>query len=124
MTVCGLHHAGIYVVNLERSIAFYRDVFGLKVAERVAMGDEQIAFLSIGSARLELIQTSTAVRPTGVVDHFAIEVTNLDELIPRLREHGVTLLDQAPMPVPSLHARILFCLGPDAERIELFEYDN
>ena len=41
--------------------------------------------------------------------------------MPRLRASGVPLLDEAPVEVPALGARILFCLGPDGERIELFE---
>jgi lactoylglutathione lyase len=123
MRVLALHHAGIYVANLERSIAFYHDVFGLEVAERLTLGAERIAFLGVGSARLELIEAAGGQRPTGVVDHVALEVENLDGLARRLRQRGVTLVDQAPIAVPELHARILFCLGPDAERIELVEYD-
>jgi catechol 2,3-dioxygenase-like lactoylglutathione lyase family enzyme len=122
MTVRGLHHAGLYVASLERSIAFYRDVFGLGVIEQLTFGTENIAFLYIGSSQLELIEANTAARPAGVVDHIALEVTSLDRLIQHLRERGVTLLDQAPIPVPDLHARIFFCLGPDAERIELLEH--
>ena len=124
MTVRGLHHAGLYVSNLERSMAFYHDVFGLEVAERLSFGGEKIAFLGVGSSRLELIEADASIRPTGVVDHIALEVADLDSLVQRLREHGVTLLDQTPIAVPELDARILFCLGPDAERIELFEYDT
>jgi catechol 2,3-dioxygenase-like lactoylglutathione lyase family enzyme len=56
-----------------------------------------------------------------VVDHLALEVDDLDAWLARLRERGVRLLDEAPIEVPTLGARILFCLGPDGERIELFE---
>jgi len=56
-----------------------------------------------------------------VVDHLAFEVDDLDDWVPRLRASGVPLLDEAPVEVPALGARILFCLGPDGERIELFE---
>jgi catechol 2,3-dioxygenase-like lactoylglutathione lyase family enzyme len=42
VTVVGLHHAAVYVANLARSIAFYRDVFGLEVAERLSFGGEDI----------------------------------------------------------------------------------
>jgi len=121
MSVVGLHHAGVYVTNLDRSIAFYGDAFGLEVAERISLANEKIAFLHVGPARLELLEHGRAQRPTGVVDHVAFEVDDLDALLAHLRKHGVTLLDDTPLPVPALAARILFCLGPDAERIELFE---
>jgi lactoylglutathione lyase len=122
MATIGLHHAGLYVASLARSTAFYRDVFGLELAEQLTFDGEQIAFLRIGSARLELIQAEGAHAPAGVLDHVAFEVYHLDALCERLRARGVTLLDKAPVNVPALGARILFCQGPDGERIELLEY--
>ena len=55
------------------------------------------------------------------VPHVAFEVDDLDGWVTRLRQHGVRLLDEAPIEVPALGARILFCLGPDGERIELLD---
>ena len=121
MTVIRLHHAGVPVASLERSIAFYQTVFGLRVAERLRLGTEQLAFLEAGRSRVELIADGAADRATGVVDHLAFEVDDLDDSVARLRDRGVRLLDEAPIEVPALGARILFCLGPDGERIELFE---
>ena len=121
MTVTRLHHAGVHVASLERSIAFYEAVFGLRLAERLSLGDEQLAFLEAGTSRVELIADGAAGRETGVVDHFAFEVDDLDSWVRRLHQGGVRLLDEAPIEVPTLGARILFCLGPDGERIELFE---
>jgi hypothetical protein len=48
-------------------------------------------------------------------------VSDLDSWMVRLRGLGVQLLDQEPIDVPEIGARILFCLGPDGERIELFD---
>jgi lactoylglutathione lyase len=124
--IVGVHHAGVYVQNLERSIAFYTDAFGLQLAERFDFDGEKLAFLLVGGARLELIeptQRSLGVErsTSGVVDHVALQVQHLDALLDRLRERGVVLLDSAPVDVPPLGARIVFCLGPDGERIELVE---
>jgi catechol 2,3-dioxygenase-like lactoylglutathione lyase family enzyme len=121
MAVIGLHHAGVHVTSLERSIAFYQAVFGLRLVAQLSLGTEQLAFLGAGRTRVELIADGAADRQTGVVDHLALEVDDLDGWVPRLRERGVRLLDEAPVEVPALGARILFCLGPDGERIELFE---
>jgi lactoylglutathione lyase len=123
MTVVGLHHAGVHVSNLERSADFYQAVFGFHqaVAERLSLGTEQLVFLHAGDARIELIADGRGSRETGVIDHIAFEVDDLDEWLIRLRQQDVPLLDEAPVEVPQLSARILFCLGPDGERIELFE---
>jgi lactoylglutathione lyase len=123
MRVLGLHHAGLYVGSLARSIAFYHNVFGLEVAERLSFGGEELAFLKLGTARLELIESRAVARPTGVVDHVAFEVDDLDATLELLRTRGVTLIDAMPIAVAGLGARIAFCQGPDGERIELFQYD-
>ena len=121
MTVTRLHHAGVHVRSLERSIAFYQAVFGMRLSEQLSLGRERLAFLETGSARIELIHDGADGRGTGVVDHLALEVDALEPWLSRLRDLRVPLLDEAPIEVPSLGARILFCLGPDGERIELFE---
>jgi lactoylglutathione lyase len=121
MIVAGLHHAGVHVSNLEGSARFYQGVFGFSVAERLCLGNEQLMFLQANCARIELIAGGRGERQTGAIDHVAFEVDDLDTWLSRLRQHGVRLLDEAPVEVPQLKARILFCEGPDRERIELFE---
>lgn len=121
VAVIGLHHAALYVADLEQSIAFYRELFGLEVAERFTFDGENIAFLRVGAARLELIEplSGSRERRTGVVDHVALEVRDIEALLERLRVRGVVLLDSSPISVPAIGARIAFCLGPDGERIEM-----
>jgi lactoylglutathione lyase len=122
MPVLGLHHAGLYVASLARSIAFYQNAFGLEVVERTSFGGEELAFLRLGAAWLELIEGGAEDRTTGVVDHVAFEVDDLDRTLDLLRSRGVRLIDETPTAVPALSARIAFCQGPDGERIELFQY--
>src|SRR5919201_108257 len=78
MIVIGLHHSGVPVTNLERFIAFYGAVFELRVIERLALGSEQLALLVASRSRVELIADGAAGRATGVVDHLAFEVDDLD----------------------------------------------
>ena len=51
MSVIGLHHAGVHVTNLERSVAFYGAIFELRVSERLAVGFEHLAFLVAADPR-------------------------------------------------------------------------
>src|SRR5262245_11835266 len=86
VSLVGLHHAGMYVSDLQRSIAFYGEAFGLEVAERLRFGEEDIVFLSVGAGRLELIHAAgVASRGTGIVDHVAFAVDDLDSLVESLR---------------------------------------
>jgi hypothetical protein len=68
-----------------------------------------------------LIVDGSGRRQTGVVDHLAFAVDNLDDWLLNLRAHGVQVLDPQVIHIPQIGARILFCLGPDDERIELLE---
>lgn len=119
--VSSLHHVGVHVADLETSMRFYAAVFGLTVAGRLSLGREDIVFLAAGAQLVELIADGSGARQTGVVDHLAFAVDNLDDWLLRLRERGVRVLDPHVIDVPEIGARILFCLGPDDERIELLE---
>src|SRR5204863_3819027 len=68
---------------------------------RLALGSEQLAFLAAGRSHVELIADGTAGRATGVIDHLAFDVDDLDGWVARLRERGVQLLDEAPVEVRS-----------------------
>jgi len=111
----------VHVTDLERSVAFYRDVLGLREQTRFTLGLERLAFLRAGDAWVELIADGSAARGTGAVDHLALRVADIDAALRVLRKAQVLLLDDVPLAVPELQARILFCLGPDGERIELIE---
>jgi len=116
-----LDHAGVLVADLERSVRFYCDILGLREATRFELGAERLVFLAAGGGWIELIHDGSARREGGVVDHVALRVDDLDATAERLRQRDVQLLDERPLEVAELNARILFCLGPDGERIELIE---
>ena len=68
-----VHHVGVRVSDMARSIAFYTDVFGFRLVQRFALGDEDLTFMEAGAARLELIASPGATERTtdpGAVDHF------------------------------------------------------
>src|SRR5215468_5459498 len=99
---------------MERSVRFYCDVLGLHLATHLCMGDESLVFLQAGGGWIELIHDGGARRSTGVVDH-------VQARLGQLKAKGIKVLDEAPIDVSELSARIAFCEGPDGERIELIE---
>jgi lactoylglutathione lyase len=116
-----LDHVGVHVVDLERSIAFYRDVLGLRVEARFSLGDEQLVFLASELARIELIFDGTGQRPSGALDHVALHVDDVDAWLGRLRTAGARIIDEVPLEISAIEARIAFVAGPDGERIELIQ---
>ena len=80
-----IDHISIQVTDLPRSIAFYQDVFGLKV-----VGEDkpnEIVRLGLTKTRVSLHHKS----PTALVDHFAIGVDpfNKDAVTRHLKQHGL-----------------------------------
>ncbi|HEX2248999.1 MAG TPA: VOC family protein [Gemmatimonadales bacterium] len=86
----GIGQLAIPVANLERAVAFYRDVLGLRFLFQAPPG---LAFLECGGVRLMLAQKqeSEPALPAGVIYY---RVADLDAAYNSLRERGVTFVDE------------------------------
>lgn len=115
-----MHHTGIVVSDLERSIDFYTRLLGFRVVERGEFEGQPLAFLVIAGGLIELVQEGDGGLPEGVVNHLAFLVDDLSAEMDRLREAGVRFVDEVPLPIYS-GGRIAFCAGPDGELIELMQ---
>ncbi len=101
-------HIGIAVSNIEESIAYYTNVLGLKLLkiEEVESQQVKVAFIDAGNVKIELLEPmseKSAVhgfiekRGQGI-HHVAFGVTGIEERMQELREHGVRLLSEGPLP--------------------------
>jgi len=81
-----IDHVSIQVTNLQRSIEFYKNLFGFNVVSEDK--SNEIVRLGITKTLVSLHHKS----PTGIVDHFAIGVDHFDkESVTRdLKLRGVT----------------------------------
>lgn len=118
-----LHHVGVRVQDLDRSIAFYRDVLGMVVrVRRTLEGGTEIAFLGHGpdgGATVELIAGPTDhVVADGTVHHLAFAVDDAEAVWERLRALGVTLLQDRVADVPGGRKLAAF-RGPDGEYLQI-----
>ncbi len=112
----GIHHTSFTVSNMDRSIAFYRDILGMEltwdskaagiefkgpVADAVTgcPGTEQrIAFLTLGESRLELVEYTPTGKPqtenkpsdTGSA-HLCFSTNDMEEVYRRLQANNVRL---------------------------------
>lgn len=117
-----MHHIGVMVSDLERSVVWYQRVLGLRLVERRQLGQTLIAFLAAGEgqALVELVQKSGSYARKGVVNHIAFSVPDLDAALARLRVEGVNLEGVEPIPIWD-GGRIAFFEGPDGELLELVQ---
>ena len=101
-------HIGIAVSNIEESIAYYTNVLGLKLLkiEEVETQQVKVAFIDAGNVKIELLEPmseKSAVhgfiekRGQGI-HHVAFGVTSIEERMQELREKGVRLLSEGPLP--------------------------
>lgn len=117
-----IHHVAVRVVDLERSLDFYREHFDLRIASRDTLTNgAHIAFLEhpSGGTQLELIAgLDDHHAGDGLVHHVAFRVGDVMAAYARLRAAGVTLIEPAPVTLPN--GRTLFsCRGPDGERLQV-----
>ena len=129
-----INHVCIAVSDIEDTLKFYHDLFGVGIAEIEDLPDQGVraALVRIGGSQLEFIQPTDAdggvarfiERRGEGVHHIAFEVENLQAKLDGLASRGVELIDKAPR--EGLSGDIAF-LHPRATRgvlIELVDQDT
>ena len=120
-----LAHVGVFVGDLERSKKFYTEVLEFDVIEECMVGDVAVAFVRNGNLTLELICDPAAQpRKDGIVDHFAMQSTNIEQIKEKLEARGIEFeggeITVAPQVFPNGSKWMLF-RGPDGEPLEISE---
>jgi lactoylglutathione lyase len=124
MNVQKLLHTRMRVDDLERTIAFYRDVLGLEVVERhESPRGSRLAFLKAsGSDELIEICSYPSAGPVRVQEdlvHLAFEVDDLDATMAELSTKGVPITDGPT--TTSSGTRFAFIDAPEKYEVELIE---
>ncbi len=101
-----IDHIGIAVKNLEEALAFYEDALGLKATGTEVVEEQKvrIAFLPLGESKLELLESTSPDGPVAKfietrgegIQHIAVRVDNIEEMLQALEEKGVRLIDKTP----------------------------
>jgi catechol 2,3-dioxygenase-like lactoylglutathione lyase family enzyme len=115
----GLRHVALSVGDLERSLAFYRDVMGMALEW---MPDPDNAYLTSGADNLALHRRSGSARPGAAqtLDHIGFVVScpeDVDDWARYLEGRGVRL-----SMAPRTHrdgARSLYFEDPDGIRVQV-----
>ena len=139
-----LEHVGLGVVDLDRSVAFYRDVLGFSVRRILEPRDDsrlglvtgmpgaraRIAHLVMGSNMLELFQyvepaATSFTRDRTQADkgfiHMGMRSDDMRGDYDRLRARGVEFLSEPVEFRPGVW--VVYFRGPDGEVIELRQGD-
>jgi catechol 2,3-dioxygenase-like lactoylglutathione lyase family enzyme len=114
-----LDHCGVYVKDLEKSLTFYKDIFGWKEKKRFGSGEAKICVLDMGKGLLELVQRpgSPGTPPGGNWTHLALHVDGWDAKVKKLEAKGLELR-KVTMGDGS---HIAFFKDPDGHTVEIME---
>ena len=128
----GWAHLALKVENLERTRNFYEKL-GFQEAGSGYLptpeGDIQIRFLEKNGFVLEVIEMigeglrELKTRGTGLIDHIALEVSDVQEAMDAARKAKLLLKNHIIQELPLLErgVRFFFIEGPDGEKVELVE---
>jgi len=123
--VRGLYETHLMVSDLDRSVAFYRDIVGLPVALEVP--ERAAAFLWIPDSRRSMLGLwSRGSAPLGMTLHiaFAVDLEDLLDAPARLRANGVTPLSffgdetDEPSVIGWMPAAAVYFNDPDQHLLE------
>jgi catechol 2,3-dioxygenase-like lactoylglutathione lyase family enzyme len=143
--VDGVSHFGIQVADLERSVAFYRDLLGFELVARWVRDQEYIQELvgypgvelhvavfklPLSDVFLEILEyrnvSKEAVDPSTAnpgTAHLCLYVEDLDAYYQRLSEAGVAFVSavKSPSVGPNKGGKAVYMIDPDGIRVELIE---
>jgi lactoylglutathione lyase len=118
-----LDHVGIRARDVERTLAFYTEVLGLKRLETIEILGNHYYFVGNEQTRIEIEPAPAGAdwEPVerGGLQHFALIVENLDALFLRLKERGTKIIIPPSRFRPD--RKIAFIEDPDGSRIQLIE---
>jgi methylmalonyl-CoA/ethylmalonyl-CoA epimerase len=105
MKITRVDHIGIAVKSIVESLKVY-EALGLKSVgvEEVADQKVRVAFLPIGEAEIELLESTSPDGPVAKyiekngegIQHLALRVDNLEAALAELKAQGVRLIDEKP----------------------------
>jgi catechol 2,3-dioxygenase-like lactoylglutathione lyase family enzyme len=112
----GLRHIALFVADVERSVAFYSDAFGMKVEWQP---DEDSAYLTGGSDNLALHRAGK-VEPKTNLDHIGFLVPTMDAVDAwETRLRGLGHQPYAPAKTHRDGARSFYLPDPDGHVIQV-----
>ncbi|MBN6188091.1 VOC family protein [Aneurinibacillus sp. BA2021] len=121
-----MEHVAVIVTDMDRSIAFYKEMFGYEVRLRGENAVRDMAFLyhpAQPGMEIELIRDLTpqeSYSDSGIVNHIAFTVDRIEDAIDYYRAKGIVFHTEEPKPTLEGGRMILF-YGPDRELLQLVE---
>ncbi|KAG0027979.1 hypothetical protein BGZ82_008685 [Podila clonocystis] len=116
-----LNHVAIAVPDIDQSTAFYRDLMGAKVSEKVPLPEHGVytVFVELDNTKIELLHPYGENSPiqgflnknkSGGIHHICIEVDDVYKAVNDLMAKGIKALN--PIPKIGAHGKPVVFLHP------------
>jgi len=138
----GIRHTGIVVNDINKMVAFYKDILGMKkVLETIEEGKYIETIIGLHSIRLHIIKLLTPdnsmielLKYEGVnntvqrdnflwrqgITHIAFTVDDIDRIYMTLKKYGIDFISE-PILSTDNYAKVCFCRDPEGNFLELVE---
>ncbi len=118
MTIRGVDHINIATEALEQTRSFYVDILGLEEGWRPEFSFPGYWLYADGRPIVHLQETPKPVGSSidSALNHFAFNVTDLDQMLVTLDQHGIAYRALA---VPGTDIGQAFLMDPNGVRVEL-----
>lgn len=118
----GFQHIGLPTINVQATIDFYKGL-GFELATRHDIDGRDFAFMKLGDLLIEVIPVGEPAMVNGAVDHFCLDVKNIDQLYTAVKEAGYNVVDEHVNEIAFWKngAKYFFIIGPNNEKIEFCE---
>lgn len=127
-----IHHVGLVVSDLERSLAWYHEYFGFELRARTSVPEKglEFAYIRRGDFELELFMQSGSKRVHGRdvfeafhqqgIPHLAFGSDDLDATYAWAKNENLTIILE-PQSNDAMGVRYFFVVDPDGIQIEFVQ---
>ena len=118
----GLQHLGIPTKDIDKTIAYYQ-MIGFELVHETMNGENRVAFLKWNDLIIETYESNQVSEVTGVVDHIAMNVLDIDAAYEHIKGLGIKITEEITF-LPFWNKGIKYFLteGPNKERLEYTQY--
>lgn len=119
----GLQHIGVPTKNMEETIAFYEKL-GFETAFETVNDGDRVVFLKFASLVIETYESKDAAMKSGVVDHIALDVKDIEKTYELINQEGLNTTQDTIHFLPFWENGVKFFTieGPNKEKVEFSQY--
>lgn len=118
-------HTAVWVSDLESTIEFYEDVFGLEKSREFVGGDGVTNYFVSGESDAEIQfkydENVDVEADSGTVDHLAVAVEDVDATTERVVEEWDCTVVDGPQDLEEMGVRIAFVTDPEGYTVETIQ---